>query len=779
MPIESFNNKLDKNILNKLSTEPYARIALQNQQAALVKVNEVMASLQFPLGQKLNISLASLPQAHPLRHIINQPQNNPQVAPQTNKVMVSLVKDQLKLTPKQISVGDIGLSTDNKTALVNLALAKEASQAIKGQMLVANAKLNTVEFSLNQQEYTLDKNQLNLPKNYTGAVLLKLVNKGEATGLSFEVLSPKSTNSAIELRQSKLVAQVINEKIRLPAGDVEVKSIASMPAKANAPVTIQYNPTRQTLTLTSADLKSPLLLELKNLPVASRNIIEKSFSPPLAGINWIKPVTTESAEEQTVAIAGIKFKVATANLNEKKIPFANIAVANNLVKIASVGGEKRQFILPEKNIVQNLIQSLNGPNGRSAPELLAQVKNLPIELAKPIEQAVQQAINKQFSQTSSASNIKFTLSVSPDGHNIRIHASSAGQINLPVNKDLLAQLTELGWVSQQNEAKPANLPTAKISDSALLNQLQASLQANAKEISPAISQQIKHLLSLTNHKNVSLDAPLNQLMQMLNEQSPELPGSLKSALSQISNTVQQPNANQLKQQILEQVHLPSITPSSPTSTVTSNSGLANALVSALQQIFLAKAKRAQHPQSQQVNKTTSKTHGANSSVQAPADAAKGSASLKLTQALAQSVRNLQNNQLHTAKSQLDNQNQIFASLPILGNQTLQQLDLAIQIDPDSNNAANEAVKMWRFSLKFNMGELGNMLAKAVYVEGKLKINLYTETETLLNLGQENILQLKKSLAKLGITLDEYHFNLGKIPNQLWNESALSMQYRMI
>ena len=776
MPIESFDNKFNKQLTNKLQAqvEQVARIPLQNQQAALVKVNEVMASLHFPLGQKLNFPLGQS-QSHLLQQLLGPTTAN---APTNNRVLVNLVNNQLTITPTQTSVAEISLSNQHKQALVELALNNEAnSSAVQGKIIHAQADENSVKFSLNNQTYQLSKSQLNLAKNNTGPVLLKLANN-PAGSITIELLSPKNpqatkSNNKLELNQSQLISQLSQGKLSLPSGDIEIKQLLKHNLPNNSQLNISLNSKNATLELALPDGRKLEPIKLQQLATESRSRIEQTFKTQLAGINLIKPVTISDDGNASITIAGVK--VAVNSAVEQKIPFVNVSINNGIAELTLSNGEKKQLVLPEKAILQNLITALSGKEGKSAQQLQTLIKALPKDLAVTIESALQktQLLDK------ASTNNKFHLASTNEASTIKITTSAAGQINLPLNKEMLNQLKDWGWVSLQSETSMAKPQANKISDGALLQQLQANLNNASQNTSLNVSQQIKQLLSTLNHKNNALDVPLNQLMQLLNNQQIDLPSGLKSALTSLTTAIQQPDASQVKQQILEQVQLPQFSLAAQANIASNNSGLANALVSALQQIFMAKAKRTQLPNQVNPNKTTDKTSAAATGSSAATNKLQSSANTKLTQALAQSIRNMQNNQLHTAKSQIDNQNQLFATLPILGNEALQQLDLAIQIDTDAESNRADAVKMWRFSLKFNMGDLGNMLAKAVYVEGKLKINLYTETQKLLELGENNIQQLKENLSKLGILLEEYNFNLGKIPSQLWNESALSMQYRLV
>lgn len=427
---------------------------------------------------------------------------------------------------------------------------------------------------------------------------------------------------------------------------------------------------------------------------------------------------------------------------------ANLTIKGNQGELQLANNESISFKLPVKQMAQQALEHLS-QTPKKLFELLA-IKNPTLNLPiKPNEQ-LQFSLQNKTALPTTELVILLDKSIS-----INIKLSDALQ-----NQLIASQLFQLksapAQTVRQNEISPA----------ALLKQLN-QLTEHKQMLSQSQIQQIKQLAHQVQQNNLS------QHLQFLAESL----STSQTALTRLSSGLEQlklpTSAEQIQSQIKAQIQLPGLLANLGTNPLTSNTGLATQLLQALQILFKAKTSSRQSAVPNASSAKSSTTGSANSAAQAP------SLAQKQTQSAAQSLKHFQINQIKTAEQQSQGQNQIFASLPYMHNSHIDYAQLALQCEADEfEDEHKQAVKLWKFSLKFNLEAGGKLLIKAALVDNKLKLNIYCEAESLNQAAQAKIDELKKRLSLLNLNLEETGFNLGKIPEQLWQETAITMQYRL-
>lgn len=124
--------------------------------------------------------------------------------------------------------------------------------------------------------------------------------------------------------------------------------------------------------------------------------------------------------------------------------------------------------------------------------------------------------------------------------------------------------------------------------------------------------------------------------------------------------------------------------------------------------------------------------------------------------------------LHSAEQALQGEQSLYYVLPSSQhNQT--PTELLIQRDSEKDNAQQKAKserKKWRITMKLDVGELGEMLAKVKIKDELIDIDIYTSTDPLLHQVADTLPYLLKRLTAHGLEIAQRRFQRGVIPEHL-------------
>ncbi|MDT0627717.1 flagellar hook-length control protein FliK [Alteromonas sp. W364] len=131
----------------------------------------------------------------------------------------------------------------------------------------------------------------------------------------------------------------------------------------------------------------------------------------------------------------------------------------------------------------------------------------------------------------------------------------------------------------------------------------------------------------------------------------------------------------------------------------------------------------------------------------------------------------QHHKLKSADSSLQGQDQLYYALPNLLNPKADDIELLIKRESRENkNAKSEqSASSWYLTMKLDVGELGQMLAKTQLQESEIKLQLFTSTEALKIKALDTLPYLQRRLKSLGIELIEKSCQIGKVPKKLQPE----------
>lgn len=271
-----------------------------------------------------------------------------------------------------------------------------------------------------------------------------------------------------------------------------------------------------------------------------------------------------------------------------------------------------------------------------------------------------------------------------------------------------------------------------------------------------------------------LNQAWRQLLPMLDPQwenladVPELPEAVKAILQLVRQS--QPDASKLSNLAQLPAQLQALLQFNPLQNVTMPQTAAGTLAVAIQ-LLLGRLGQTL-PQN---DKGPNKDHKLKEFV-AQLDQTQSSQLLKQ---LSSHSSSMQHAQLATLEQQSkDPLQQIFLTLPIQNQQVSDFCQIAInQQEEEQENGKGKSVA-WQLSMKFDLKQLGQLLAISKLSGSSLSLQLYTDTSMLKLLAEKYLPLLKDRCKAQGIDVKEAHCQLGKIPDSLMPKTTSLLAIRV-
>ncbi len=132
------------------------------------------------------------------------------------------------------------------------------------------------------------------------------------------------------------------------------------------------------------------------------------------------------------------------------------------------------------------------------------------------------------------------------------------------------------------------------------------------------------------------------------------------------------------------------------------------------------------------------------------------------------LANHQQQKLSQADSRLQGQDSLYYILPVTSQKGAPP---EILIRPDERGggqagSSGSKRKLWNVTMKLDVGELGELLAKSRIDGEVIELDLYTSTDALLHRVADTLPLLKRRLTALGLEVAQSSFQRGKIPSTL-------------
>jgi len=301
------------------------------------------------------------------------------------------------------------------------------------------------------------------------------------------------------------------------------------------------------------------------------------------------------------------------------------------------------------------------------------------------------------------------------------------------------------------------------------------LQSSKTEPSQAVSGAVEATKFVKPHiEPAVLNQAWRQLLPMLNPEweslaeMPELPEAVKAILQLVRQS--QPDASKLTNLAQLPAQLQALLQFNPLQNVTMPQTAAGTLAVAIQ-LLLGRLGQTL-PQN---DKGPNKDHKLKEFV-AQLDQTQSSQLLKQ---LSSQSSSMQHAQLSTLEQQSkDPLQQIFLTLPIQNQQVSDFCQIAITQQEEEQEKGKGKSVAWQLSMKFDLKQLGQLLAISKLSGTSLSLQLYTDTSMLKLLAEKYLPLLKDRCKAQGIDVKEAHCQLGKIPDSLMPKTTSLLAIRV-
>ncbi|WP_166424716.1 flagellar hook-length control protein FliK [Paraglaciecola sp. 20A4] len=776
--------------INRSDQSPTAnQVPAPAQKITANPVLQFVSTAQTPVNRS---ALTNVVSSQQLERILSLPPNQLQAA----RISPALLTTQAQVTSSAGNQFTLSVNRNTDQPVVNLNVITSAPSTITSGDAV-NLKLKPIG---NQWQILLTATTPNaqiIPakaslEQLAPAIKQLLVNDALGTGVSRK---QPSTQLTID---SKVLSQVLQ---RAPSqiSNLEYSGL---------------RPTPSALRKVSADNTS-LINALQNLPPSKIQL----------SINQDGSATIRNSE--TLAQAQPR---ATAHIN---ITQQNAAAVLDLVKTLKlpVDAQTRRVItdiansaVPVASAKLSVNSFANVPQGNEASAEQKAPIAAPTDTVQKVSTPIVTAVREGLSQIVNAfsSDKRATLNIAP-GQNVS-EGKVAGQIPIKVDAHQTSQISpsptpstvqsSIKIVDAQSQIQKASaMPIAdnisktanpKTSDSPPVTQQTVSTAPinvqstatptiNAPVMTPTVkAQAIEVLHTLLRVVQARAEQPSDALSRIANAltdsqfiDEPAMKGLKEQVLGQIKEGVPQgkeQDASQIRQLLTASaLSLNATQIISPAS----GQGMLSGLVTLIQISLASRFARNQPNQGEKLSRGLSSLinsePSANSNTTGKASTtvnAKGLSEFAQLEQKHQILREIsrlfaghQSSKIGNAEQLLQGQDSFYYTLPSAFGNKLQDIELMIRREHDSNNEEQNVDdgknnRVWHLTIKLNAGDLGEVLTKAKLREGTLELNFYTSNEQTKHQVMNFLPLFNKRLTALGIDVTKSQCQLGKIPDTL-------------
>ena len=607
----------------------------------------------------------------------------------------------------------------NYQALLNIGkdgLGQLKLQTAAGMVLIQDAKLNLPALQ--------GQLMVQLTQALSGQLQLKLSQNGP------QPMPVQLTQPQLQQLVTQLSAQISTQLSTQLTAQLQTQASSNTAKVVQVQVQIQRQDQQLILQLGQNKVQLPLPAALQNLPASQW--LDAKLQLKAGQLSLVLPkaallpnaVDTKAASE----LLTVPLKSGSTPNNVKNQPQPRMqGQAPTQIKTPAAGSAQPQTIIPLSAPVQQRILPLVLPqlvNAASGTVLsLNDLKQLPLPAATK-----QQLADPQYQ-----------LQLTPQGQ-LQLKA-------IPEQKTIVI------------EAQPKVLQVQ--SSKTEQNQAVAGTVEATKFIKPQIEPAV-------------LNQAWRQLLPMLNPEweslaeMPELPEAVKAILQLVRQS--QPDASKLTNLAQLPAQLQALLQFNPLQNVTMPQTAAGTLAVAIQ-LLLGRLGQTL-PQN---DKGPNKDHKLKEFV-AQLDQTQSSQLLKQ---LSSQSSSMQHAQLSTLEQQSkDPLQQIFLTLPIQNQQVSDFCQIAITQQEEEQEKGKGKSVAWQLSMKFDLKQLGQLLAISKLSGSSLSLQLYTDTSMLKLLAEKYLPLLKDRCKAQGIDVKEAHCQLGKIPDSLMPKTTSLLAIRV-
>lgn len=136
------------------------------------------------------------------------------------------------------------------------------------------------------------------------------------------------------------------------------------------------------------------------------------------------------------------------------------------------------------------------------------------------------------------------------------------------------------------------------------------------------------------------------------------------------------------------------------------------------------------------------------------------------------LQKIEQNQLHSLKSEQFNLQQFLIDLPIKQNGMIDSFEMRFESQSKNNNSVKN--KYWKVVVRFDLEPLGPMFAEIQFENEKISTHLFAEKKETASLINQHLPTLKKSLFSAGVDVNRVSGSQGNIPENLRNQDKPSI-----
>ncbi|MGK0502732.1 MAG: hypothetical protein ACJARF_001496 [Alteromonadaceae bacterium] len=169
-----------------------------------------------------------------------------------------------------------------------------------------------------------------------------------------------------------------------------------------------------------------------------------------------------------------------------------------------------------------------------------------------------------------------------------------------------------------------------------------------------------------------------------------------------------------------------------------------------------------------ISKTITNTSGSAPSSRVAQDVANLDSRTNLLANLKTLLANHQHSKVAQAENRVQGQDSFFYALPSVS-QHYAPAELLVQREPDRQHGKEDKdgeKRLWNVTMKLDIGDAGQLLAKSKIDTDTITIDLYTSNETVLTRVADTLPFLERRLADLGLNVEKMSFQRGHIPETL-------------
>ncbi|MBO7920635.1 flagellar hook-length control protein FliK [Alteromonas sp. K632G] len=169
-----------------------------------------------------------------------------------------------------------------------------------------------------------------------------------------------------------------------------------------------------------------------------------------------------------------------------------------------------------------------------------------------------------------------------------------------------------------------------------------------------------------------------------------------------------------------------------------------------------------------ISKTITNTSGSAPSSRVAQDVANLDSRTNLLANLKTLLANHQHSKVAQAENRVQGQDSFFYALPSVS-QHYAPAELLVQREPDRQHGKEDKdgeKRLWYVTMKLDIGDAGQLLAKSKIDTDTITIDLYTSNETVLTRVADTLPYLERRLADLGLNVEKMSFQRGHIPDTL-------------